>query len=382
MKIIFLCGSLEPGSDGVGDYTRRLAVELIRQGHSVKIIAIADKFVKTTVHEIQAQENIAVNVIRIPTSFSYTSRLPVVKAEIANEKPDWLSLQFVIFSFQPKGVPVGLRAFLSAVGANYKWHIMFHELWLGMERGSTFKHKLWGAIQLGLVKSILLTLKPQVVHTQARVYQYRLAKLGLSPKLLPLFPNISISSNTGTSFLQPNAGKGKKLSLIMFGTIHPGAPVSHFVDEVCRFAQNNNIHISLTIVGRAGKEEKLWVDICEAAGLEISVKGEQPGEVVSALLQLSDIGITTYPVSLIEKSGTVAAMLAHGLPVVSVSKPWIPRWNKISIPDGVIEYQPGNLHACFSKKKGEPTPDTVAKTAEQMMLDLQRVGEAENICTA
>lgn len=25
MTILFLCGSLEPGRDGVGDYTRRLA---------------------------------------------------------------------------------------------------------------------------------------------------------------------------------------------------------------------------------------------------------------------------------------------------------------------------------------------------------------------
>ena len=32
MKIVFICGCLEPGKDGVGDYTRRLSAELIDHG--------------------------------------------------------------------------------------------------------------------------------------------------------------------------------------------------------------------------------------------------------------------------------------------------------------------------------------------------------------
>ena len=44
MKIVFLCGSLEPGRDGVGDYTRMLAAEIIRKGHNAAIVALADKY--------------------------------------------------------------------------------------------------------------------------------------------------------------------------------------------------------------------------------------------------------------------------------------------------------------------------------------------------
>lgn len=382
MKIIFLCGSLEPGHDGVGDYTRRLAAELISRGHGVNIVAIADKCVETGINELQVQSGISINVTRIPVNLSYESRLPIVKKLIDTVKPDWLSLQFVIFSFHPKGIPIGLRRFLSEIGKNQKWHVMFHELWLGMERGSTFKHKVWGAIQMRIVKSILSTLKPQVVHTQARVYQHRLAMLGLAPKLLPLFPNISVNSDSGTCFLHGRSRSDKKLSLIMFGSIHPGGPLRSFVEEVYRYGQDLKIQISLTIVGRTGKEEKNWVEAFTASGLEVIVKGEQSGEVVSDLMQLSDIGITTYPISLIEKSGTVAAMLAHGLPVVSVSKPWRPKWNIKPAFNGVVEYKPGNLYSCFLNEKRIHKPDMLASTANQMMLDLERIVKADNICTA
>jgi hypothetical protein len=43
MKIVFVCGSVEIGRDGVGDYTRQLGLELLNQGHEVRIIGINDK---------------------------------------------------------------------------------------------------------------------------------------------------------------------------------------------------------------------------------------------------------------------------------------------------------------------------------------------------
>ena len=53
MKLIFICGSLEPGRDGVGDYTRRLAGELIRQGHQIAIIALNYKIIAMITKELQ-----------------------------------------------------------------------------------------------------------------------------------------------------------------------------------------------------------------------------------------------------------------------------------------------------------------------------------------
>ena len=42
MKFAFICGSLEPGRNGVGDYTRRLAGELAAQGHECLLVSLND----------------------------------------------------------------------------------------------------------------------------------------------------------------------------------------------------------------------------------------------------------------------------------------------------------------------------------------------------
>ena len=45
MRIVFICGSLEPGRDGVGDYVRHLAVAVAQQGHETAAVALRDPFV-------------------------------------------------------------------------------------------------------------------------------------------------------------------------------------------------------------------------------------------------------------------------------------------------------------------------------------------------
>ena len=47
MKIMFICGSLEPGKDGVGDYTRRLCAHLKKHHIEVGILAYNDKFINS-----------------------------------------------------------------------------------------------------------------------------------------------------------------------------------------------------------------------------------------------------------------------------------------------------------------------------------------------
>jgi hypothetical protein len=64
MKIFLLCGSLEHGKDGVGDYTRRLAGELIRQGHNTAIISLNDRFIEGVVREEQESDGTNMSVLR------------------------------------------------------------------------------------------------------------------------------------------------------------------------------------------------------------------------------------------------------------------------------------------------------------------------------
>ena len=113
MKILFLCGSIEPGKDGVGDYTRRLSGELLRNGHKVKIISLMDNNVNTYKEEIQITDNnLAINTKRIPKESSIAERKAYVKQILNEEGVDWISLQYVPHSFNDKGLPFWLPNFL------------------------------------------------------------------------------------------------------------------------------------------------------------------------------------------------------------------------------------------------------------------------------
>ena len=167
MRIVFLCGSLEPGHDGVGDYTLRLAGELQRQGHHPSIIALHDKLLHQKEAQIkQSNEPLEFNTLRLSNKLTWKERTIIAAEFIKQENPEWISLQYVPFSFQDKGLPIGLAKVLREIGHGKKWHIMFHELWVGMEMNSSFKMKLWGFFQKKTIKYIIKHLSPKVIHTQ------------------------------------------------------------------------------------------------------------------------------------------------------------------------------------------------------------------------
>jgi glycosyltransferase involved in cell wall biosynthesis len=326
MKIIFLCGSLEPGHDGVGDYVRRLAGELIRQGHQVAAVALNDWSVSDIINSTQQAEGTYVEVLRVPALWTEKDRFKYAKKWIYAFDPEWLSLQFVPFSFHPKGLPLKLSNQLAILGKGKRWHIMFHELWIGMNKEASIKDNWMGKMQRQLIKLLLYNVKPEVIHTQTWLYRAYLAKLGYISHYLPLFSNIPIYRQDGFD----NDGKtvlvrAKEINFVIFGNIHPDAPVNELVKEVSCYSMTRGVNINLTIVGRSGKETERWEKEWKTAGLIVKLLGEQPPEGISEILGKASFGITTTAFAVAEKSGAVAAMLLHGVPVICVAPSFCPR---------------------------------------------------------
>jgi hypothetical protein len=71
-------------------------------------------------------------------------------------------------------------------------------------------------------------------------------------------------------------------------------------------------------VGRIGPGEAIWDDLKKQYGSQIELRrfGEQSLERISQLLLSADFAISTTPLTLIGKSGSVGAMLDHGLPII------------------------------------------------------------------
>jgi hypothetical protein len=316
MRILFLCGSLEPGKDGVGDYTRRLACELIRQAHSCSIIAIMDKGVNVKNEEMQEIDNTSISVVRLPFNNGYKLNCIEAKPWVDNFNPDWISLQYVPFSFHPKGLPFGFAKSIKLISKQRMLHIMFHELWVGMNKESVPKFKVLGAIQKKMIQSFIKNTKPYLLHTQTQLYRWQLKKIEENVLLLPLFSNNRVNT--------PITVKEKKESIhfVVFGNIHHGAPIEDFCCCLEQFIKNKSIDIEISFIGLCGPEQQCWISICESKKIKIKVFGEQSSQTISEVLNSASIGITTTPLILTEKSGTVAAMKEHGLSILCVSNSW------------------------------------------------------------
>lgn len=365
MNIIFLCGSLEPGQDGVGDYTRRLACELLRKGHQAAIISLNDKAAGQVSKSLQTDDGTAIEVLRLPQKLSWEERMQHAQSFIDVINPQWLSLQYVPFAYHDKGLPFGLPGQLTKLGRGKKWHVMFHELWVGIEKGSAFKLYVIGYIQQLLLSKLIKELQPARVSTQTHLYQMLLKKKGVTASFLPLFGNVPVTDNKDAALNEMD----KELNFIVFGSIHGDAPVEEFVKEIANYGLNK--HCRVNFIGRNGGNLQHWKNSLDAEKVSFKILGVCEPEAISAALSNADIGISTTPLLLAEKSGTVVAMQEHGLEVICVRNKWVP-WGiktQVQTAKDVHEYKPGNLAAIIKNISFNKSRQNVLKTVAQSFSD-------------
>lgn len=334
MKILFLCGSLEPGLDGVGDYTRRLAGELIKQGHQATIVALNDNNKVVISEEPQECEGTIIPVLRIPNYTSSRLRFNKVMQYITAFNSEWISLQFVPYSFNSKGLPFWLPSFLKNLKGKHKWHIMFHELWVGIDKESSFKHKCIGKLQQFIIKKTIRKLSSKHISTQNKLYQFFLQSHNINTEILPIFGNIPLTAvkKEVIEFTQ----------FVLFGSIHSGAPFKDFVDDLISNSNKLIKPIKFIFIGKNGSELSYYTTILDNYSISYEVLGVQSEKSISQVLINSDFGISTTPYFQTEKSGVYAAYREHHLNTICVSREWTPTKGHYAIPD-IIKYEKNNL---------------------------------------
>ena len=322
----------------MGDYTRRLAIEIIKQGHKASIVAINDQYCNLPKSGLQNENECTVEVYRIPQSFSNKKRFQLIHTWIKDKKPDWFSLQFVLYAFHAKGLPFYLGENLKRFNNGVKWHIMFHEIWIGLEANEKHKNQLIGGFQKRIIKRLLKQLSPKILHTQLELYKRELSYLGYKSKLLNLPSNIPFTTKKAIK------KKTDSLSLVVFGSIYPGAPINEFAKDISFYKKSTGKNVNITLIGRNGNEQKNWIDTLNLYNIPVTVLGEQSSTSISNTLHNSTIGIITTPLYLLEKSGTAAAMRLHNLPIIIVSKEWKPKRNfNLEIPEDVLIFKSNNF---------------------------------------
>jgi hypothetical protein len=324
MKIAFLSNCLEPGKDGVGDYTRLLARECSKRQHSCLLIALNDSFVNSAREETED----GVKIVRFGQNVAWARRFAEATKILAAFAPDWFSLQFVCYGYDHKGINPSLARRLKTLVGSVPLQIMFHELWIGTELGATVKHRLIGSVQKHFVIRMIGMLRPKIVQTSIPAYLHLLRKNGVIASQLSLFGNVPIQSRRGDLWIYPalqrngiqiSEGNRDNYWLFgIFGTLHsiwPPEPLFGYLRNAALRAKKRIVLIS---IGRLGAGKELWDSIARKYANEFHfccLRERSPQE-LSEFFNTIDYGIATTPYAIINKSGAVAAMVEHGVPVV------------------------------------------------------------------
>lgn len=326
MKLLFFCTSLEPGCDGVGDYTRRLAGECAAREHDCTVIALNDAHLgrtsDTTTNELR--------LIRLPATDGWPDRIACAIAHAGRIAPDWVSWQVVAQGFHPRGfLPAALLQSAPSLRGT-RCHVMLHELWLALEAGSSWKHRALGWLQRRGIVCLLDRLAPDVVHTSNATYAHVLTREGWDAGVLGLFGNVPLTPTT----LRPGGAQpSTALTGVTFGTLHAQWRPAATAEWLCATARRHGREPALLVLGRAGAHAEAILDCFQRSGVRVEATGEQPAPELSRRLHSADFGIAPHPWALLGKSGAAAAMLDHGLPVLAPRDEWRLRGEPVALAE-------------------------------------------------
>lgn len=325
MRLVFICSCIEPGRDGIGDYSRELAVALIRQGHAVRLLGLAERFCSAAGEGTQESGGVPVPVLRLPENVPWVERFSKARAWLCTFQPDWLSLQFVIYGYSRKGLPWRLAHRLGALCGGWRVHLMMHETWIGFMPGSPWRQRLVGAVQRRMVAGLVRRLRPTLVHTSIPLYQLQMVDVGVRAGLLPLFTNIPVVETDGAWVRGELARLGlaperrrEWFLLGVFGSLHTRWSLVPAVRKGLVEADKAGKRLAFLGIGRAGApRDAMLEELRREFGDRVLVYhfGEQPPARVSEFLRALDAGAATLPAEFNGKGGSVAALRAHGVPV-------------------------------------------------------------------
>lgn len=377
MRIAFLTAGLEPARDGVGDYARLLAAACVARGHAACLLALHDADVVAPFARPQSVRGIEVPTLRLPATAAWSARLARARDWLAVQAPEHVSLQFVGYAFHPRGLATGLGARLARLIGDRPVHVMFHETWIGLERNAPWSHRAIGRLQRATLRALVRRLDPARVHTSNPWYAAALAEAGIRADVLPLFGNVPLAPRPAPGWLRREAdaaAPGRAIDGLVFGvfgTIHPEWDPEPLVREIAAAGRRETRTHALLAVGRQGAGGSRWRALARRHGADVRIGwlGERSTADVSRFLQSIDYGVATSPWHLLGKSGTVAAMLDHGLPVL------VPRAGPVGAvaeaSDELLQRFDGDLAACLARLPPRRAPrDGSATVAERFLAAL------------
>lgn len=306
MRWLFLSPSLDFQKDGIADYCARLLEALQKQGAEGRVYGYKNQ-----------------------PQFGVFARM------LQDYSPDVISWQFAPYGYQPKGIPLSMRKWAKFMrNHSAHRHLMMHELWLGLNKNCSAKERWIGGVQSLVIRNVLKTYQPQVIHTSNNVYQKALALNGFEANISPVFGNISRIDPT--DMISPWPAEmipDKFFRVVHFGRVHPPMDIDSVVDQLSAGATLQGKSLALAFAGHTHRSPG-WLDPFKKKFPAVAIfeTGELSASVLSTLLLQADAGLSSTPLALIGKSGSFSAMREHGLPVLIARNDFSSRYYTPSEP--------------------------------------------------
>ncbi len=386
MRICFVTGTLEPGRDGVGDFTRNLADACRERGHETVAIGLNDRWLEQdSVQEMDFTRN--GSILRMSSGLSWRERFRSACKAVKEFSPDWLSLQFVPYAFHGRGLCRSFVLGFPAMVGPARVQILFHGIWIGEYPGAPLTERLTGFLQKRIIRRLLENTQPSLVHYSNAGSLVRLRSVYSPLEYLPIFGNIRPGKERAGEWfyrkleaegaMEADTGRSDYWIFGFFGVLHSGWDPEALFFRIEEEAKRKGKRVVMVSIGRLGKGRWEW----EKLGLRYGQRfafcefGEQPESRISQFLNTVDYGVTSTPFDIIGKSSSVAAMLEHGLPVLvsdeggTPGAPLVVRDSHLPLIHRVDDSLSGLLSKGIPRAKAEAG---VAGVAETFLGQLER----------
>jgi hypothetical protein len=297
MSFVLVTGGLAPGRDGIGDYCRVVAQALAEAGAKPALLAIAER-------ETDAKPE-RFPCLRLPAMRPWPERVEAARRFLDQQRAERVFLQLGPYLYHPRGLLQSAVEPLAGVLSDARPLVMVHETWVGEMPFHSWKDRLIGPWQRRGFLALLRRLQPAKTFTSLPLYQAQLRRNGIDTELLPLAGNVPVQREAAQLELrQPVAG--------IFGGLWPGFEPH---EALAAFASAGGR--TLLLIGRHGATpERLAQWRARHPTLAIVETGALDPLAVSQHLNLLSFAFAVAPWQMAGKSGTVAALLEHGVPVL------------------------------------------------------------------
>jgi hypothetical protein len=311
--------------DGVGDYTSTLSNKLVDMGHHPAILGLD---YGSSNRQVQKKYLHGVPLTLFPWSpYSYECQ-DQIRDHIREVAPDWLSFQFVNYAWNVKGIVFHIIPALGRLFSGFNLHMYFHEIWVGFFPHSSFRKRIVGLIQKSSITFLARAIAPKVIHTNSSFHLQELKKSRFQAQRNPLFGNIPFNFSPDSSWIYQqlhqsniNISPGNRESFCcigLFGNVTEAIINQEFHEAVQLLATKKGITPVFLLIGILRVDgQVVFNEFCRKfADIKIVCLGHRSAKEISDFLQFIDFACATSPLHLVEKSGTFAALVEHGVPTL------------------------------------------------------------------